>query len=344
MMNAIDKLIKGHIDFRDGFYHENQEYLQELGHKGQSPKIAVVSCCDSRVDPAFITTSKPGDLFVIRNVANLVPPYVEKTSSWHGTSAALQFAVCNLEVEHIIVLGHASCGGIRSLFTAGGGTAEDKGFIGAWMRMVDKARKQVLADPLLTTQEQQISACEQRSIQISLDNLRGYPWIKERISQGRLELHGWFYSLNSGNLMQLNEEDSHFHDIYLRFPKGMQGVILRRAQRIQINASQLALNMQDGSERQSVTMLDISRLGACLVSEQPLGKIGDFFCIDMQHESTADAMTVPCTIRHINKASVGETEPAYYHGVEFSKLDVKVLDFITHFIQENVAKQRIDEC
>lgn len=213
-MNAIDKLIKGHVDFRDGFYHENQAYLQELSDKGQSPKIAMIACCDSRVDPAIITTSKPGDLFVIRNVANLVPPYVEKTSSWHGTSAALQFAVCNLEVEHIIVLGHANCGGIRSLFNEDGGTAEDQGFIGAWMRMVDKARKQVLADPSLTTQKERISACEQRSIQVSLDNLRGYPWIEERISQGRLEVHGWFYSLVSGKLLKLNEEESAFQEIF----------------------------------------------------------------------------------------------------------------------------------
>ncbi len=212
-MNAIEKLIKGHVDFRDGFYHENQEYLQELGRIGQSPKIAVISCCDSRVDPAFITTSKPGDLFVIRNVANLVPPYVEKTSSWHGTSAALQFAVCNLKVEHIIVLGHANCGGIRSLFSAEGGTAEGNGFIGAWMRMVDKARKQVLTDPSLTTQEARISACEQRSIQISLDNLRGYPWIKDRISQGQLEIHGWFYTLISGKLLKLDETESRFHEL-----------------------------------------------------------------------------------------------------------------------------------
>ncbi len=212
-MNPIDKLMQGHTDFRNGFYHENQALLQELGSKGQSPKVTVISCCDSRVDPAVLTTSKPGDLFVIRNVANLVPPYVEKTSSWHGTSAALQFAVCHLEVEHIIVLGHANCGGIRSLFDPEGGTAEDSGFIGTWMRIADKVRKQILEDPSLATQEERISACEQRSIQISLDNLRGYPWIADRISKGQLELHGWFYDLVAGKLSQLNEAESRFYEI-----------------------------------------------------------------------------------------------------------------------------------
>jgi len=212
-MNVIDKLIKGHVEFRDGFYHENQAYLQELGSKGQSPKVAMITCCDSRVDPTIITSSKPGDLFVIRNVANLVPPYVEKTNSWHGTSAALQFAVCNLEVEHIIVLGHANCGGIRSLFDPNGGTSEESGFIGSWMRVADRAREQVLADPSLETQEEKISACEQRSIQVSLENLRTFPWIQDRISNGQLELHGWFYNLVSGKLLKLNETESVFQEV-----------------------------------------------------------------------------------------------------------------------------------
>jgi len=212
-MSAIDKLIEGYASFQKGFYHENEAYLQELGRKGQSPKVAMISCCDSRVDPAVITGSKPGDLFVIRNVANLAPPYVEKTSSWHGTSAALQFAVCGLEVEHIVVLGHANCGGIRSLFGSAAEETEDGGFIGAWMHMVDKVRQQVLADPSLVTQEQQVSACEQRAISVSLANLRTYPWIKDRISQGKLELHGWFYNLVSGKLMKLNEAESTFYEI-----------------------------------------------------------------------------------------------------------------------------------
>jgi len=213
-MSAIDKLIKGHVDFRDGFYHENQEYLQELGLKGQSPKVLVIACCDSRVDPATITASMPGDLFVVRNVANLVPPYVvEEDDSLHGTSAALQYAVCHLEVEHIIVLGHVNCGGIRSLFSPEGGAAKDSEFIGAWMRVADKAREQVLADASLVTQDEKISACEQRSIQVSLDNLRTFPWIQDRISRGQLEIHGWFYNVISGKLLKLNEAESAFQEV-----------------------------------------------------------------------------------------------------------------------------------
>lgn len=134
--------------------------------------------------------------------------------------------------------------------------------------------------------------------------------------------------------------DQPYQYMHLRFPKGIQGVILRRAQRTQISDSQLVLNMQDGTDMLSVTMLDISPLGACLVSEQPLGKTGDFFCIDMQHKSTADSLTFPCTIRHISKAAVREGGPAYYHGVEFSRLDANALNFITHFIRDSVSRQR----
>ncbi len=135
--------------------------------------------------------------------------------------------------------------------------------------------------------------------------------------------------------------DQPYQYMHLRFPKGIQGVILRRAQRTQIRGSQLVLNMRDGADILSVTMLDISPLGACLVSEQPLGKTGDFFYIDVQHKSTSDSLTFPCTIRHINKAAVREGGPAYYHGVEFSKLDANALNFITHFIRDSVSKQRI---
>lgn len=134
--------------------------------------------------------------------------------------------------------------------------------------------------------------------------------------------------------------DQPYQYMHLRFPKGIQGVILRRAQRTRISGSQLVLNMQDGAGRRSVTMFDISPLGACLVSAQPLGKVGEFFCIDVRHESATDVLAFPCTIRHINKTSVREGEPVYYHGVEFSKLDVNALNFIAHFIRDSVARQR----
>ncbi|NOY66126.1 MAG: carbonic anhydrase [Gammaproteobacteria bacterium] len=203
-MNAIEQLIEGYHRYRKGYYKTNRERLVDLAHLGQSPRVAVVACCDSRVDPTVITDSTSGELFIIRNVANLVPPN-EGEGTWHGTSAALQFAVCDLNVEHLIVLGHAQCGGIRALMENQADTHEDK-FIADWMSIADDARKHALNRPDLKTFEEQAQACELKAIEISLTNLTTFPWIKERIEQGSLQLHGWYYDMVSGDLMSI---DSH---------------------------------------------------------------------------------------------------------------------------------------
>lgn len=204
-MSSLEKLIKGYEEYREGYFREHCRCLEELGQKGQSPKIAVVACCDSRVDPTVITSSKLGDLFVIRNVANLVPPF-RKTEYWHGTSAALEFAVRHLNVEHIIVLGHANCGGIRSLFATDQDDAAPDEFIGTWMSIADKARQQVLDDPELKTLDERAKACEQISIQASLANLMTYSWIRKRVEDESLELHGWYYNVVSGELLMMEHD------------------------------------------------------------------------------------------------------------------------------------------
>jgi carbonic anhydrase len=136
-LDAIESLIAGYRRFREGYFRDNQQRLTTLALEGQSPAVAIVGCCDSRVDPAVITDSAPGELFVIRNVANLVPP-CEGEGTWHGTSAALEFAVRGLEVEHIIVLGHARCGGIRALMEEKEDSGNDDQFIYHWMRIADR--------------------------------------------------------------------------------------------------------------------------------------------------------------------------------------------------------------
>lgn len=208
IMTAIEQLIAGYRRFRSGYYEVNRDRLVDLARSGQSPRIAVVACCDSRVDPAVITDSTPGELFVIRNVANLVPP-CEGEGAWHGTSAALQFAVCGLGVEHLIVLGHARCGGIRSLLEGQETRREDK-FIAAWMGIADAARKRVLARTDLATIDARAHACELDAIGISLTNLETFPWIRERVEQNELQLHGWYYDLMSGDLLRLDATGSGF--------------------------------------------------------------------------------------------------------------------------------------
>jgi len=197
-LTAIDDLLAGYRRFREGYFQDNRERLTDLA-AGQSPRVAMVACCDSRVDPAVITDSAPGELFVIRNVANLVPP-CEGEGIWHGTSAALQFAVCGLDVEHLVVLGHARCGGIRALLEGRDERGEDS-FVADWMRIAAAARRNALERDDLHDFDQRAHACELDAIGISLANLASFPWIRERIDKGSLELHGWYYDLTSGELL-----------------------------------------------------------------------------------------------------------------------------------------------
>lgn len=207
-MKPIENLIAGYHRFRSGYFKDNHDRLEELARLGQSPKIAVIACCDSRVDPSVITDSTPGDLFVIRNVANLVPP-CEGEGTWHGTSAALEFAISGLEVEHIIVLGHARCGGIRALLEADDKDKNDK-FISSWMSIVDEARQQVLNNKELQTLNEQAHACELDAIKISLQNLQTFPCVKERVKNNSLKLHGWYYDMTSGDVLRFDDESNRY--------------------------------------------------------------------------------------------------------------------------------------
>lgn len=199
-MKSPDKLIEGFRRFREQHFTEDDAIYRQLVTDGQTPKIMVVACCDSRVDPAIVLDCAPGDLFVIRNVANLVPPAESRNSGRHGTSAALEFGVRNVGVEHIIVLGHAQCGGIRSLFSGSGG--EPDSYISSWMRMAEAVHAGVLRDLPNTSQKQQQIACEQRAILVSLDNLMTFPWVRERVENGTLALHGWYFDIEHGQLLQ----------------------------------------------------------------------------------------------------------------------------------------------
>ncbi len=202
-MDPIARLIEGFQRFRHKYFVEDRALFEQLSRRGQSPKVAVVACCDSRVDPAIVLDASPGDLFTIRNVANLVPPH-EPEGTYHGTSAALEFAVRSLEVEHILVLGHAQCGGIRALMEGDlrPGGDEPYDFIGAWMSIAREARERVTADGTLSEPERR-PACEKAAVEVSLENLMTFPWIQRRVEDGRLQLHGWYFDLESGELSRI---------------------------------------------------------------------------------------------------------------------------------------------
>lgn len=211
-MDAIEELVAGYRRFRNGYFRDHRERLTALAREGQSPAVAIVGCCDSRVDPAVITDSAPGELFVIRNVANLVPP-CEGEGTWHGTSAALEFAVRGLEVEHIIVLGHARCGGIRALMEETEDSGNDDQFISHWMRIASHAREAALSPTLSLDFEQRTRLCELESIRTSLDNLLSFPWIRKRVEAEALRLHGWYYDMASGELQALDPDTGHYHPL-----------------------------------------------------------------------------------------------------------------------------------
>ncbi len=202
----IDKLLAGFQRFRERFFRQETALFRQLATQGQSPRVAVVACCDARVDPAIITDCAPGDLFTIRNVANLVPPN-EPEGVYHGTSAALEFAVLTLGVEHIVVMGHAQCGGIAALLAD---AHDGNRFIDAWMNIVREARGRVLGDVTLITQAERTRACELDAVRVSLRNLLTFSWIRTRVETGQLRLHGWYFDLDAGRLMRRDPHTDHF--------------------------------------------------------------------------------------------------------------------------------------
>ena len=208
-MNTIPStLIEGFRRFRRQHFESNDNFYQQLVAEGQTPKTMVIGCCDSRVDPALVLSCEPGDLFVIRNVANLVPP-AEGHAGHHGTTAAIEFGVRNLGVGHIIVLGHAHCGGIAALMRSNK-VHDPESFIDDWMHLAEGARSSVLSDMPDATPEQQARACEQRAILISLDNLMTFNWVRERVEAGQLALHGWYFDIEHGELLRFQAATREF--------------------------------------------------------------------------------------------------------------------------------------
>lgn len=196
------KLFKGYKRFLSGYSSRHREALSKLS-EGQSPTIAILSCCDSRVDPSVIFDTVLGDIFVIRNVANLVPPF-ESEGNYRGTSAALEFAVTRLKVKHIVILGHARCGGIQMLLSEH--DAEHSDFLGAWMSIAKQAVVRVKQQNNAIEGEALAQACEKEAAILSMENLMTFPWIHDRVHQGALTLHVWYYDLESGSLEVLKSQ------------------------------------------------------------------------------------------------------------------------------------------
>ena len=187
-------LLAGYQRFRANGWPKQKKAFEALA-KGQSPKALVLSCVDSRVDPAMIFDSAPGEVLTVRNVANLVPPYAPDALH-HATSAALEFGVRVLEVKHIMVLGHGSCGGVRALLE--GAPANAREFVAPWMSIAEPARARAVLE---TSPEKRQQVCEREVVGISLANLMTFPWIAERVESGQLQLHGAWFAIYTGELL-----------------------------------------------------------------------------------------------------------------------------------------------
>ncbi|ORY46447.1 carbonate dehydratase [Rhizoclosmatium globosum] len=236
------KFVNGFKRFQKAYFGDNTELFDSL-KQGQSPKTLLIGCCDSRyelftltfallltttnrVDPAIITDCDPGDLFIVRNVANLVAPY-NADGSHHGVSAALEFAVKGLKVTNIVVMGHTKCGGIAALMR-GITDSNETEFLGPWMKIAEKARKKVLKHFSQRDMDTQNRACEHASILLSLENLVGYPWVRERLMNQTISIHGWYFDFEDGELLALDPETLVFEPLVEATESRLEGLNLLR--------------------------------------------------------------------------------------------------------------------
>ena len=211
-MPYLSQLIEGYRRFREKDWAHERERWSELA-EGQSPRIMILSCADSRVDPAQIFDARPGEMFVVRNIAALAPPY-ETTRGYHGVSAALEFAVTQLKVGEIMVMGHGLCGGCAAALTGQFDDTEpgEGHFISDWVHMLDEASHKVRGrhgalDGAAYTE------MEREAVKVSLANLRTFPWIAEREHAGELQLHGGHFSIAEGRLYMLDEAEDDFRPV-----------------------------------------------------------------------------------------------------------------------------------
>ncbi len=207
-MTFPQRLVEGYRAFCGSRLITEQHRYRALAEQGQSPEIMVIGCCDSRVSPEVIFDAQPGELFVVRNVANLVPPY-NPDGAHRAVSAALEFAVHGLKVKHIVVLGHAQCGGIRA-YAVPGTPLSSSDFIGKWMELIEPATE--MLEPRTSTEDLDayLLRLEQASVVKTLDNLLTFPWVAKLVESRRMALHGAYFGVATGQLTVLDRQRNAF--------------------------------------------------------------------------------------------------------------------------------------
>ena len=202
----VKNLIDGFSDFKKNFFGTDRSFFEQLAKRGQTPNTIIISCSDSRVDPAILFGTRPGELFVIRNVANLVPPY-QPDDNYHGISAAIEFGIRDLGVKEIVVLGHAFCGGIKALCShVSGEEKDDREFITPWIKIALPVMDQI--DSKL--EDKDVHKVEKASIVNSIKNLRTFPWVRSLELANELKIHGWWFDMEHGALWTYDNKKKKF--------------------------------------------------------------------------------------------------------------------------------------
>jgi len=203
-----DHLLKGHANFMAGRYAREKDRIRDLASEGQTPSTMIIACCDSRAAPEMIFDAGPGELFVLRNVANLVPTY-QPDGGQHGTSAAIEFAVKALGISNIVIMGHGRCGGIKAALAPDQSPLDSGDFIGKWMSMLGDLPNQLGQNSLLTSGERQ-TALERISIRNSIHNLRTFPYVADLEAAGKIAVHGAWFDISTGELWIMDSDSGDF--------------------------------------------------------------------------------------------------------------------------------------
>ena len=209
-MNTIKNLIRGNKLFRNYHFPDFEEDLETLIKEGQKPDVLFISCCDSRITPDFMVGSKPGDLFVLRNIGNFVPAF-SANGDFHGTASAIEYAISVLQVKNIIVCGHSYCGACKSLYEE---IPKSQDFINIrkWLELGKKA-KEITLQKSFKSKEELYRATEKNSVVCQLENLQTYPCISKKIDSNSLKIHGWYYDLIDGSIQFYDKQTDSFQDI-----------------------------------------------------------------------------------------------------------------------------------
>ena len=207
----LKNLIKGNADFKKYNFPRLEKELQELVEHGQHPEVMFIGCCDSRVTPDLMLNTRPGDMFILRNVGNFVPPF-KHDEDFHGSAAAIEFAIAVLKVKHIIVCGHSHCGACKSLYEEIPDT-ESLVHVKTWLKLGMKAKERTLKNKKFNTEEEMYRATERNSIRHQLDNLLTYPDVEKLLKSGDLQIHGWYYDIATGGIDYYQKDEDIFRPL-----------------------------------------------------------------------------------------------------------------------------------